>query len=110
MALNEKYTWADFLREHPGKKDVKRTSPEGKKAFEQAYKAFVKKYLTTQLERLERQQQRATEVRNDLVTRLKATEKHVIAKRLQARVGQKDHAVAIIAKQIDRARDLQKQF
>ena len=38
MSVNQKYTWHDFLKEHPEHKEksTKRTSPEGKKAFESA--------------------------------------------------------------------------
>lgn len=110
MALNEKYTWGDFLREHPEKKGLKRTSPDGKKAFETAYKAFVKEYIKTRLGRLEKQQQRATKSRDELVVRQKAIKKAALAKRFQVRVGQKDHAIAVIGQQIASTREIQKQF
>lgn len=110
MALNQKYTWADFLQEHPEKKDVKRTSTEGKKAFEQAYKARVKDYLKERLERLNKQHAGATKARDELVGRLKATKAAVVAKRLQLRVGQKDHAMAAIVQQIERTKAVQKQI
>lgn len=110
MALNEKYTWGDFLREHPQKKDLKRTSAEGKKTFETAYKAFVKEFLKTRLTRLQKQQKKATECRDELVGRLKGIKKASLAKRFQSRVGQKDHALAVIGQQIENTKAIQKQF
>lgn len=110
MALNQKYTWADFLRQNPEKKELKRTSAEGKKAFETAYKGFIKEYLKTRVASLQKQQQTATASRDELVTRLKATKKANVAKRFQVRVGQKDHAIAVIGQQIERTKEVQKQF
>lgn len=110
MALNQKYSWADFLHDHPDEKGLKRTSPEGKKAFESAYKAYLKEYLKRRLGRLQQQQKVATDVRNELVAMLKETKLPRVARRVQLRVGQKDHAVAVIAKQIERTKEVQKQF
>lgn len=63
MSLNQKYTWKDFLREHPEHKEkkTKRTSSEGKKAFEAAFKAYIKKYLAAQVERFGKQIAKAEE-------------------------------------------------
>lgn len=109
MALNEKYTWADFLKENPGKK-LKRTSPEGKKAFEAAFNAKIKAYLKTRTTKIEKAQQKATAKRDTLVVALKATKKPFKAKRVQARVGQKDHAIAMLAQQLTRTKEVAKRF
>ncbi len=110
MALNQKYTWTDFLHNHPEKKELKRTSPEGKKAFETAYKGAIKEYLKTRLTLLQKQQVKATKNRDELVVRLKAMKKINLAKRFQLRVGQKDHAISVITQQIERTKEIQKQF
>ncbi|MBI4237272.1 MAG: hypothetical protein HY696_02490 [Deltaproteobacteria bacterium] len=110
MAIHDKYTWADFLKANPDKKGVKRTSPEGAKAFQQAYKAFIQTYLKQRLDRLGRQQTKTTGVRDALVGKLKATKKAAVARRIQTRVGQKDHALVVITKTIGRTKELQKQF
>lgn len=109
MAIHDKYTWADFLKANPGKKGVKRTSPEGSKAFQQAYQAFIETYLKQRLDRLGRQQTKTTAVRDALVGKLKATKKAATARRIQGRVGQKDHSLAVLAKTIARTKELQKQ-
>ena len=108
MALNEKYTWADFLRRNPDKKELKRTTPQGKKAFEAAFKAHIKEYLKSQLESLAANQTKATKARDELVVRLKAVKTTAARRKFQLRVGQKDHAMAAIAKQIERTKQLQK--
>lgn len=110
MALNEKYTWKDFLKENPDQKGLKRTSAEGKKAFEAASKKFLKEYLKNRLAKITRQQATATAIRDALVVRLKATKKAPLAKKMQLRVGQKDRAIAMFAKQIERTKEVQKQY
>lgn len=108
MSLNQKYTWADFLRDNPDMKGTKRTSPEGKKAFEAAFKKQAKEYLKARAEKMAKGEKIATEKRDALVTRLKAAKRPLTAKTLQARVGQKDRAIAGFQKQIERTKSLQK--
>jgi arsenate reductase-like glutaredoxin family protein len=110
MAFNEKYTWADFLRENPDKKGLKRTTAEGKKAFESAFKGHIKGYIKDRVANLEKRHAKTTQIRDELVTRLKALKTPRLAKRMQERVGQKDHAMAVIAKQIERTKDASKRF
>lgn len=110
MSLNQKYTWADFLRKHPEAKakKLKRTSKEGKKAFEEAFKTYAKAYLKDLTARLERTVKRATTRRDHLVGRLKATQKAPRAKILQIKVGQKDHAIHFVTRQIQHVKAAQK--
>ena len=117
MALREKFTWNDFLRQTPelkkltGDQRPKRTSAEWQKKFEDARKTALKKHLDNQIGKLERQQAKATAVRNELVAKQKTAsqaKKAVVAKRVQVRVGQKDHAIAVLAKQIQSTKQLQK--
>ncbi|MBI2346791.1 MAG: hypothetical protein HYV03_07955 [Deltaproteobacteria bacterium] len=110
MSMGQKYTWADFLKDHPElkTKGVKRTSKEGKKAFEEAYKTALKSHLKGLSAKLEREGKKATARRTALTTMLKADKGTVVAKVLQQRVGQKDHAIAFLARQIERAKAAQK--
>lgn len=106
MSLHQKYTWADFLKNNPDwkKKGVKRTSKEGKKAFEDAFKTHAKTHLKDLTARLEREVKRVTARRDAIVARLKATTTGAAAKIVQARVGRKDHALVALTRQIDRAK------
>lgn len=110
MSINQKYTWADFLREHPETraKKLKRTSKEGKKAFEDAFKTRAKSYLKDLSSRLEREMARATERRTSIIASLKATKDGATAKVIQARVGRKDHAINAICHQVEGAKTLAK--
>lgn len=110
MSINQKYTWADFLREHPEAraKKLKRTSKEGKKAFEDAFKAHAKTYLKDLSARFEKDANRSTQRRDATIARLKATKDGCAAKVIQARVGQKDHAIYAANRQIERAKALAK--
>lgn len=115
MSLNQKYTWHDFLREHPElkAKGIKRTSSEGKKAFEAAYKAFIKKYLVSRTEKLSREIGRASKRRDERVARLKELrkgKKHAKAARAQLKVGRSDHAIAKLGQQQERIKAAQKDF
>ncbi|HPQ81148.1 MAG TPA: hypothetical protein PLZ86_05430 [bacterium] len=113
MSLNSKYTWNDFLKEHPEhrEKKLKRTSAEGKKAFEAAYKAFAKKYLSGSLEKLDREIARATKRRDSEKARLvelRKAKKTVKAKIQQKKVGRHDAAIARFASQKEKTKAKQK--
>lgn len=115
MSLTQKYTWRVFLKEHPEHKEkkTKRTSSEGKKAFEAAYKVFIKKYLAERSERLGKEIERATKKRSELIIKLKAvrkTKKHPKGRLAQAKVGRADHAIAALSKQRERMKEKQKSF
>jgi hypothetical protein len=113
MSLEQKYTWYDFLKEHPElrEKKIKRTSADGKKAFAAASKAFAKKYLAERAERLTRDIARATKLRDEYVVKLRELrkgKKHVKAKLVQERVGRADHAIAQIGKLQEKTKERQK--
>jgi hypothetical protein len=115
MALNQKYTWHDFLREHPEhrEKKTKRTSAEGKKAFEAAYKAFVKKYLGELPKAYDKLVAKLEGRRKELSTKVQAlrkAKKFPKAKLAQAKEGRADAAIARIKKQKERAAAAAKNF
>jgi hypothetical protein len=115
MSLNQKYTWADFLRDNPEHKEkkTKRTSPEGKKAFEAAYKKFIKDYLTEKQEQLKRMEDKVAARRNELTKKVQGFQKAkdiAKAKFYQKKVGEKDAAIDRLQKQTERAKFLQKKF
>jgi len=113
MSLNQKYTWADFLRENPAHKEkkTKRTSSEGKKAFEAAYKKYIKGYLSERQTQLATMEKRAAERQNELtakVKELRKAKKRAKATFYQTKVGKQSAAIASINKQMDRAKMLSK--
>lgn len=110
MSINQKYTWTDFLKANPEwkKKGLKRTSKEGKKAFEDAFATHAKAHVRHLTAKLEQEVKKATTRREVWVGRVKAAKKSPIAKVLQMKVGQKDHAVHALGRQIERAKALQK--
>ncbi|PIR16333.1 MAG: hypothetical protein COV46_08790 [Deltaproteobacteria bacterium CG11_big_fil_rev_8_21_14_0_20_49_13] len=85
MSLSKKYTWADFLKanpEHKAKK-TKRTSKEGAKAFEAAYKQHVKEYLKARMAKIDKESARCPKNKAYLV-RLETSKER--AKMLQKNV------------------------
>jgi len=115
MSLNQKYTWQDFLKEHPAHKEkgTKRTSPEGKKAFESAYKSHIKKYLAGRTKEIDEEIKRAEKRRDERTTKLKDYQKAKQwprARRQQEKVGKADAAVGRLKRQKDRTKLLQKTF
>ncbi len=115
MSLNQQYTWKDFLREHPEhkQKKTKRTSPEGKKAFEAAFKAYIKKYLAGQVERFGKQIAKAEQTGKKqaaAVRELRKAKKWPKAKLAQEKTGRTDAAISRLKKQKERATAAQKSF
>lgn len=113
MSLNQRYTWHDFLKEHPEfkEKGIKRMSPEGKKAFDASYKAFIKNYLAERSEKLTKLIERSTKRRDERIAKLKdlrKTKKKVKAKRAQLKVGRSDAAIAHLKKEQTRVKEAQK--
>lgn len=103
MAIKDKFTWADFLKANSDAKEkkLKRTSAEGKKAFEKAYKDFAKSYLKTREEKLTAESDRAGKNRAGLIAQLKnlkGKRKHVQEKRLNKKTGRVDAYLAKLAK------------
>lgn len=115
MSLNQKYTWHDFLREHPEMKEkgVKRTSAEGKKAFEKAYKERIKQYLSERGERIDVDLARKAKRREEQNAKLKAavqTKKKTRVKLAQRTLGRTDAAIARTQKMAERHKAVQKGF
>jgi hypothetical protein len=112
MSLNQKYTWADFLKANPSAKTqkLKRTSDEGQKAFEAAYKKYIKDYLKDLMAHQEKALKDIIAKRDVLVKKLKATKKPAKAKIVQAKVGKRDHAAYRTQKSIERTKSQQKHF
>lgn len=115
MSLNQKYTWNDFLRDNPEHKEkkTKRTSSEGKKAFEAAYKKYVKDYLAQRQQQLTKLEERTAKKHQELTQKVKDFQKaknFPKAKFYQTKLGKRDAALADIKKQQDRAKTLQKKI
>jgi len=101
MSLNKKYTWADFLKEHPEHKEkkIKRTSKEGQKAFEAAFKQHSKNFLKDRLSKIENEKKRASEKRKSLNKNLK---------NFGAKIGSADAYLNKLEKDTERVKDAQK--
>ncbi|MBI4212226.1 MAG: hypothetical protein HY540_06265 [Deltaproteobacteria bacterium] len=115
MSLNQHYTWKDFLKEHPEHKEkkLKRSSAEGSKAFEAAFKKYMKEYLKERMNGIERMTKKISAKRAELSAKQKdlvKTKKWPKIRIAQARVGRKDAALARLAKQTERTKELQKNF
>jgi len=109
MSLNQKYTWQDFLRDNPEHKEkgTKRTSSEGKKAFESAFKAKAKEYLDEFQKRCDRQTAKAKALRDERDAKVKELQKAKRfdrAKIAQRKLGRSDAALAQLARQKDAAK------
>ena len=115
MSLNQKYTWGDFLKDNPEHKEkkTKRTSAEGKKAFEAAYKKFVKEYLAQRQEQLKKMQDKAAQHSKELTAKVQGYQKtkdFARAAFYQRKVGKKDAAMAAYAEQMEHDKQLAKKF
>lgn len=87
---------------------MKRTSAEGKKAFEQGSKAYLKQYYAEHLARLDRAHARAVTRRDVVVAQLKASKVARKSRALQMRVGERDRAIATLSRQIECGKAAQK--
>lgn len=112
MSLNQKYTWADFLKANPDlkSKKIKRTSDEGRKAFEAAYKKYIKDYLKDLVAHQEKTLKAIIVQRDALVKKQKATQKLVKSRILQGKIGNRDAAAYRTQKSIERSKSHQKNF
>jgi hypothetical protein len=110
MSLNKKYTWGDFLKEHPEYKEkkIKRTSKEGQKAFEAAFKQQAKDYLKNRLEKIDKEQENVEKVRKELSKVIKAAKEAYQKRSLQPRIGAVESKIAHLDKERERAKSLQK--
>lgn len=103
MSLAHQYTWAQFLKEHPEakKKKIKRTSPEGEKAFKAAFEKFAKSYLKERQEKIKKEKERVIKNKKELVDKLKAVDGnkwHLKAKKLNLEIGRYDSYLAKLEK------------
>ncbi|MBN1283567.1 MAG: hypothetical protein JXA24_07345 [Proteobacteria bacterium] len=113
MSLNSKYTWHYFLKEHPEhrEKGLKRTSSEGRKAFESAFKAHAKQHLDRIEKRYDREIERSKKARAEVMGKVKAfakAKKFVKARTAQLKAGRADAAIAQIERQKKRAQAARK--
>lgn len=115
MALNDKYTWGDFLKAHPEvkKKKVKRTSPEGEKAFKAAFKIFAKEFLKQRVAKLKKEEDRVAKLHKELVGALKSVDGkkwHLKSKRLNQQIGRLDAYTAKLKAAEKRTAELTKKI
>ena len=115
MSLNQKYTWAGFLKEYPEHKEkkTKRTSSEGKKAFETAYKKFIKNYLDERQTQLKKMDAKAVARRDDFLKKVQAHQKKkdfAKAAFYQKKVGLQDAAIVELKRQAERTKTVAKKF
>ena len=115
MSLNQKYTWNDFLKANPEHKEkgTKRTSSEGKKAFEKAYKDYIKKYLADRAKTITADIAKKTKKRDELVVKLVEVNKgknKIRTKLQQNKVGKVDAAIARSERMSARNKTVQKNF
>lgn len=99
MSLNQKYTWNDFLKDHPDLKEkkIKRTSKEGEKAFEAAFKAKMKEYLKDCDGKIEKRKENALKRKAEITLKVQSFQKKKDwskARFYQKRVGKQDAAIA----------------
>lgn len=115
MSIKQKYTWHDFLRDNPEHKvkKTKRTSPEGKKAFDAATSTYLKKFLTAQEKRLTTIAAKVATRREEDILKLKGlrkAKKNAKSKLAQNKVGRRDHALAAIKSELEKTKTLQKNY
>lgn len=103
MSLKQKYTWAQFKKEEGEKaKDLKRTSPEGMKAFKAAFAARTKRFVQNRMERLAKAQSKAQEQLTALQGTLKGLRSATRQKAVRKRISRKQHAMRDFSEQIER--------
>lgn len=103
MSLAHQFTWGSFLKKNPEfkKKGLKRTSPEGEKAFKAAFKDFAKNALKERQEAIQKEKERVAKTKKDLVTKLKGVDGkkwHLKAKKLNKEIGRFDAYLAKLEK------------
>ena len=107
MAITKKFTWGDFLKKNPEfkKKQIKRTSSEGEKAYLAAFKEFAKGHLKDLQEKVKKQKTTATASKKELVDGLKKVDGkkwHIKAKTLNKKIGRFDAHLARLEKDGER--------
>lgn len=104
MALKDKFTWNDFLKQNPEfkEKKVKRTSPEGEKAFNVAFKNFAKEHLKAREAYRAKEAERAASRKAILIKDLKGLDGkkwYLRSKTLNRKIGRFDAYLAKLARE-----------
>lgn len=99
MSLAQQFTWNDFLKKNPEfqKKNIRRTSPEGEKAFKAAFKEYAKTSLKERETKIKKEKERVAKAKGALVAKLKAVDGrkwHLKAKKLNEKIGRFDAYLA----------------
>lgn len=112
MSLNQKFTWKDFLKENPQVKgkELKRTSPEGKKAFDAAYKAKIKDVLKDRLAWIEKEVVRVIEKKKSSITAIKALKTPVARRHVEEKIARNDKYIHKLKRTTDKTKQIQKSF
>ena len=109
MSLRQKYTWNEFKREQGDKaKDLKRTSAEGKKAFEAARKAKIKDYVKTRVSQTKKDVESAEKKIQTLKTSLKGMQPGTRKSAVLRQIAQRQRSVRSFNKTLaaDEAREV----
>lgn len=115
MSLAHKFSWQKFLKLHPEykKKKIKRTSPEGEKAFKTAFKEFAKNWLKERQEKIKKEKERVTKTKKGLLEKLKGVEGkkwHLKAKNLNREIGRFDAYLSRLEQEQKRSVEQTKQL
>lgn len=115
MSIAQKFTWGDFLKQNPALKEkkVKRTSPEGEKAYQAAFKKFAKEHLKARDEGIKKETDRVNKTKKDLLGRLKKVDGnkwHLKAKTLNKKIGRFDAYLARLAHWQETSKQLAKKI
>ncbi len=110
MSLNKKYTWARFLKDHPEHKEkkTKRTSKEGQKAFDAAFKQHAKEYLKDRLAKIEKEQKTVEANRSEFTKSLKEAKQELKKIALRKRISAAGPHLARLERNHDRTKAQQK--
>lgn len=109
MALKDKYSWGQFLKENPEfkEKKIKRTSEEGQKAYEAAKKKALSGFLKQRSEKLAKQTEKVEKQQSELVAKLtefKKAKNWPKAKITQAKVSKKHVWLKRLGKQAEKTK------
>lgn len=115
MALKQKFTWGDFLKQNPEfkEKKMKRTSPDGEKAYQAAFKKFAKEHLKNREGWVKKEEERVTKAKGTLVKQLKAIDGkkwHLQSKKLNKEIGRFDAYLSKISKWHEASKQLTKKI
>lgn len=115
MALKQKFTWGDFLKQNPEfkEKKMKRTSPDGEKAYQAAFKKFTKDHLKNREGWVKKEEERVSKAKGALVKTLKGVDGkkwHLKAKDLNQKIGRYDAYLSKLSKWHEESKQLAKKI